>query len=104
MGKGIALEFKKRFPDVYKEYLRRNKAKGVKLGEPYLCLRVVPPWDPPPPTLVGRGGVPSERTGGVPPSTLDPARLLLVSCSDSLSAFNALGVELSAAIKRHLFL
>ena len=44
MGKGIALEFKKRFPDVYKEYLRRNKAKGVKLGEPYLCLRVVPPW------------------------------------------------------------
>ncbi len=44
MGKGIALEFKKRFPDVYKEYLRRNKAKEVKLGEPYLCLRVVPPW------------------------------------------------------------
>jgi O-acetyl-ADP-ribose deacetylase (regulator of RNase III)/uncharacterized protein YwgA len=36
MGKGVALEFKKRFPDVFDDYLARCERKKVKLGEPYL--------------------------------------------------------------------
>jgi O-acetyl-ADP-ribose deacetylase (regulator of RNase III) len=44
MGKGIALEFKKRFPDMYEDYERRCQAHEVKLGEPYLFRRLLPPW------------------------------------------------------------
>ncbi len=44
MGKGIALEFKKRFPDMYRDYVRRCEAKQVKLGRPYLYKSLVPPW------------------------------------------------------------
>ena len=36
MGKGIAREFKMRFPDMYREYKERCAAGEVKLGEPYL--------------------------------------------------------------------
>ena len=36
MGKGIALQFKKRFPNMYKDYLHRCDQKSVKIGEPYL--------------------------------------------------------------------
>ena len=36
MGKGIAREFKMRFPDMYREYAERCAAGQVKLGEPYL--------------------------------------------------------------------
>lgn len=36
MGKGIALEFKKRFPDMFKDYEERCSRGEVKLGEPYL--------------------------------------------------------------------
>jgi len=36
MGKGIALEFKKRFPVLFDDYLHRCERKAVKLGEPYL--------------------------------------------------------------------
>ncbi len=36
MGKGIALEFKKRFPDMFKDYEERYSRGEVKLGEPYL--------------------------------------------------------------------
>ena len=36
MGKGIALGFKKRYPDMYKDYIRRCDAHLVKLGKPYL--------------------------------------------------------------------
>lgn len=43
MGKGIALEFKKRFPDMYADYEDRCKRKEVKLGEPYLFSRLIPP-------------------------------------------------------------
>ena len=35
MGKGIALEFKKRFPNMYKDYVARCKAGLVQLGYPY---------------------------------------------------------------------
>ncbi len=44
MGKGIALEFKKRFPVMYDDYVRRCGAGQVKLGEPYVFRRLVPPW------------------------------------------------------------
>lgn len=36
MGKGIALEFKKRFPGMYEDYKARCDAKSVKPGVPYL--------------------------------------------------------------------
>ena len=44
MGKGIALEFKRRFPDMYEDYVKRCNAGLVKLGEPYLYKRPSPPW------------------------------------------------------------
>ncbi len=44
MGKGLALEFKQRFPDMYENYVARCKAKRVRLGEPYLYRRLLPPW------------------------------------------------------------
>lgn len=36
MGKGIALEFKSRFPDMYMDYQRRCRDGNVKPGVPYL--------------------------------------------------------------------
>lgn len=36
MGKGVALEFKKRFPKMYEDYAARCERKKVRLGEPYL--------------------------------------------------------------------
>ena len=36
MGKGIALGFKKRYPDMYQDYVRRCDRHEVKLGEPYV--------------------------------------------------------------------
>jgi uncharacterized protein YwgA/O-acetyl-ADP-ribose deacetylase (regulator of RNase III) len=36
MGKGIAVEFKKRFPEMYKDYIARCEKKSIKPGEPYL--------------------------------------------------------------------
>ena len=44
MGKGLALEFKKRFPDMYKDYVERCKKGEVRLGRPYLYKKLVPPW------------------------------------------------------------
>lgn len=44
MGKGIALEFKKQFPAMFRDYEARCKRRQVKLGEPYLFKSVVPPW------------------------------------------------------------
>jgi uncharacterized protein YwgA/O-acetyl-ADP-ribose deacetylase (regulator of RNase III) len=44
MGKGIALEFKQRFPDMYDDYVRRCKDREVKLGRPYLYKRLTLPW------------------------------------------------------------
>lgn len=44
MGKGVALEFKKRFPDMFEDYVRRCEAKQLRLGRPYLFKRVLPPW------------------------------------------------------------
>lgn len=36
MGKGVALEFKKRFPSLFEDYAERCARKQVQLGEPYL--------------------------------------------------------------------
>ena len=44
MGKGIALEFKKRFPDVYSDYATRCEHQQVRLGEPYLYKSLVHQW------------------------------------------------------------
>jgi uncharacterized protein YwgA/O-acetyl-ADP-ribose deacetylase (regulator of RNase III) len=43
MGKGIALEFKKRFPEMYDDYMNRCKVGKVRLGQPYLYRRLTPP-------------------------------------------------------------
>jgi len=43
MGKGIALEFKKRFPEMFKDYVERCERKEVKLGVPYLYRTLFPP-------------------------------------------------------------
>ena len=44
MGKGIALEFKKRFPSMYRDYVKRCNAGEVKLGLPYIYRELSPPW------------------------------------------------------------
>ncbi|MEW6054248.1 MAG: macro domain-containing protein [Nitrospirota bacterium] len=44
MGKGIALEFKKRFPDMFEDYVKRCAEGKVKLGEPYLYKKLTAPW------------------------------------------------------------
>ena len=36
MGKGIALEFKRRYPEMYDEYVEKCKAGEVKVGKPYV--------------------------------------------------------------------
>ncbi len=43
MGKGIALEFKTRFPDMYEDYVARCQRHEVQLGLPYLYKRPSPP-------------------------------------------------------------
>ncbi len=44
MGKGVALDFKNHFPDMYEDYAARCKRGEVKLGRPYLFKKLVPPW------------------------------------------------------------
>ena len=44
MGKGIALHFKKQFPEMYEDYVRRCKAHEVRLGRPYLYKHLVGHW------------------------------------------------------------
>lgn len=41
MGKGVAAEFKKRYPAMFQDYAARCAAKQVKLGEPYLYRDVL---------------------------------------------------------------
>jgi O-acetyl-ADP-ribose deacetylase (regulator of RNase III)/uncharacterized protein YwgA len=43
MGKGIALEFKKRFPEMFKNYVEKCERKEVKPGVPYLYKTLFPP-------------------------------------------------------------
>ncbi len=44
MGKGVALEFKKRFPDMYSDYVARCERREVKLGQPYLYKSLAHQW------------------------------------------------------------
>lgn len=44
MGKGIALQFKRRFPEMFRDYEERCQAGTVQLGRPYLFKRSSPPW------------------------------------------------------------
>lgn len=44
MGKGVALGFKKRFPEMYRDYVARCDSGQVRLGEPYLFRSLLPPW------------------------------------------------------------
>lgn len=44
MGKGIALGFKQRFPDMYGDYEARCRSRQVRLGEPYLYKSDRLPW------------------------------------------------------------
>ena len=43
MGKGVALEFKRRYPDMFEDYQRRCARGEVALGVPYLYRRSDPP-------------------------------------------------------------
>lgn len=44
MGKGLALQFKKRFPDMFQDYVQRCKQHEMKLGFPYLYQAPHPPY------------------------------------------------------------
>lgn len=44
MGKGIGLEFKKRFPALYADYAAKCRAGQVVLGHPYLYKPLFPPY------------------------------------------------------------
>lgn len=44
MGKGIALQFRKRFPDMYEDYVRRCERGEVELGRPYIYKERLYPW------------------------------------------------------------
>jgi len=43
MGKGLALEFKEKFPNMFKDYVSRCKQGRVHVGEPYI-YKQSPPW------------------------------------------------------------
>jgi uncharacterized protein YwgA/O-acetyl-ADP-ribose deacetylase (regulator of RNase III) len=43
MGKGIALGFRKRFPEMFEDYARRCERREVQLGRPYIFRRVTAP-------------------------------------------------------------
>lgn len=44
MGKGIALQFKERFPAMFADYVARCDRGEVKLGEPYIFKSTSGPW------------------------------------------------------------
>ena len=42
MGKGIAEEFKKQFPEMFKDYVKRCEQNKVKIGQPYIYKNCCP--------------------------------------------------------------
>jgi len=44
MGRGLALTFKQRFPDMYADYVRRCGLNEVRLGVPYVYTSAAHPW------------------------------------------------------------
>lgn len=43
MGKGIALEFKNRFPEMFKDYVKRCERKEIRLAQPYVYKSLLGP-------------------------------------------------------------
>lgn len=43
MGKGVALEFKRRFPEMFADYAARCERREVQLGRPYIYRSLLPP-------------------------------------------------------------
>jgi O-acetyl-ADP-ribose deacetylase (regulator of RNase III) len=43
MGKGVALGFRERFPEMYEDYVRRCQRRELRLGRPYFYRRSAPP-------------------------------------------------------------
>ena len=43
MGKGIALEFKNRFPEMFKDYTKQCDRKEIRIGQPYLYKSLLGP-------------------------------------------------------------
>lgn len=44
MGKGIALAFKQRFPEMHEDYKQRCERNEIRLGQPYLYKQIKKPW------------------------------------------------------------
>jgi uncharacterized protein YwgA len=44
MGKGLALEFKQRYPEMFEDFKAKCDRKEVRLGRPYLYKRTQLPW------------------------------------------------------------
>lgn len=44
MGKGLALEYKKKYPEMFDDYKQKCSKKIVKPGVPYLYKPMFPPW------------------------------------------------------------
>lgn len=44
MGKGVALQFKERYPEMFKDYRARCERGEVRIGKPYLWAPLTPPW------------------------------------------------------------
>lgn len=44
MGKGIALQFKQRYPDMFEDYVERCARREVQLGRPYIYKERLYPW------------------------------------------------------------
>lgn len=44
MGKGVALQFKNRYPQMFKDYVERCRRGEVRLGRPYLYKQLLTPW------------------------------------------------------------
>jgi len=41
MGKGIALKFKNRFPEMFKDYVQRCERREVRIGQPYIYKSLI---------------------------------------------------------------
>jgi uncharacterized protein YwgA/O-acetyl-ADP-ribose deacetylase (regulator of RNase III) len=44
MGKGLSLAFKEKYPDMFKDYVKRCERGEITLGKPFLYKTLIPPW------------------------------------------------------------
>jgi O-acetyl-ADP-ribose deacetylase (regulator of RNase III) len=89
MGAGLALEFKRRYPQMFEDYRRRCTAGELRLGEPYL-------WKPAPEQLeLGSADQPADERWIVNFPTKDhwrdPSRL-----QDILAGLDSLAAQIPA--------